>query len=313
MNGSSPSTPPILVTGAHRSGTTWVGRMLAAGRETAYISEPLNCWHRPGVLHAPVEQWYTYICPENEAHYLPAFEETLRLRYNLGAELRCLRSWRDVLRMARDWREFTAGRLRGRRPLLKDPFASFSIPWFVERLGCQVVVVIRHPAAFASSLKRLKWPFDFNDLLGQPLLMRARLEPFRGEMQAMLQAPDDLVGGACLLWRMLYQQAARYHEDLPGLLLVRHEDLSSQPLEGFQELYAALGLSFNRRARRAILDYSRPENPKETSTDAAHSVRLDSRANMESWKRRLGAEEVERIRRLTAPVADRYYTSQEWD
>ncbi len=31
---------PILVTGTHRSGTTWVGKMLAAGPSTAYISEP---------------------------------------------------------------------------------------------------------------------------------------------------------------------------------------------------------------------------------------------------------------------------------
>ena len=50
---------PILVTGAHRSGTTWVGKMLAASREVAYISEPLNKWHRPGVMAIPVEYWYT--------------------------------------------------------------------------------------------------------------------------------------------------------------------------------------------------------------------------------------------------------------
>ncbi|UCF28983.1 MAG: sulfotransferase family protein, partial [Chloroflexota bacterium] len=57
---------PILVTGAHRSGTTWVGKMLAAGRETAYISEPLNVWHRPGVLRVPTQYWYTYINEDNQ-------------------------------------------------------------------------------------------------------------------------------------------------------------------------------------------------------------------------------------------------------
>ena len=41
-------THPILVTGAHRSGTTWVGKMLAADADTGYISEPLNVLHRPG-------------------------------------------------------------------------------------------------------------------------------------------------------------------------------------------------------------------------------------------------------------------------
>jgi hypothetical protein len=93
---------PILVTGAHRTGTTWVGKMLAANPRTAYISEPLNLLHRPGVLRPPVQYWYTYICPENEADYLPAFQDTLRFRYHPLAEIVSLRSLKDVGRMGRD-------------------------------------------------------------------------------------------------------------------------------------------------------------------------------------------------------------------
>ena len=63
----------ILVTGAHRSGTTRVGRMLSAEKSTAYISEPLNVLHRRGVYGADVPHWYQYITAENEAQYLPAF------------------------------------------------------------------------------------------------------------------------------------------------------------------------------------------------------------------------------------------------
>ena len=65
--------PPILVTGAHRSGTTWVGKMLAADADTAYISEPMNVLHRPGVFRAPVKYWYTFINHENAPEYLSAF------------------------------------------------------------------------------------------------------------------------------------------------------------------------------------------------------------------------------------------------
>ena len=68
---------PILVTGAHRTGTTWVGKMLAASRQAAYLSEPLNLWHRPGVLRTPLQHWYTYICAENEQAYLPGLQATL--------------------------------------------------------------------------------------------------------------------------------------------------------------------------------------------------------------------------------------------
>lgn len=312
-NRQSGKLVPILVTGAHRTGTTWVGKMLAAGGQAAYISEPLNVLHRPGVLRSPVIHWYTYLCAENEGVYLPAFRETLAYRYHLGAEIRSLRSRKDLLRMGRDAGVFLAGWLRRQRPLLKDPFAVFSIPWFVERLGCQVVVTLRHPAAFASSLKRLGWNFDFGDLLAQPLLMRDLLEPYRPEMQDILDTPDDVIAQASLLWRMVYQSVARFRQQLPGIQLARHEDLSRQPVDCYRGLYSALGLDFTSRAQETILSASSADNPKEVSKKTVHAVRLDSAANLENWKGRLTPPEIARIRQLTAGVAAEYYPDEGWE
>jgi hypothetical protein len=296
---------PILVTGAHRSGTTWVGKMLCAGGQAAYISEPLNVLHRPGVMGAPVTRWYTTISAENEAGYLPALRRTLALRYNFGAELRALRSRHDLLRMGRDGWVFASGRLLRRRPLLKDPFAVFSIPWFVERLNCRVVVTVRHPAAFASSLKRLEWPFQMEDLLAQPVLMDGLLAPYRVQMESM--SPEDLLGRASLLWNLIYASVEVFRKEHPEIIVVRHEDLSREPAAGYRALYAALGLDFTPRAERAILHSSSAENPGEVSRAAVHSVRLDSRANLDNWKRRLSADEIARVRELTADVAEGYY------
>jgi hypothetical protein len=150
------SGSPILVTGAHRSGTTWIGKMLALSPEIGYISEPLNRWHRPGVMRAPVQYWYTYICADNEAEFLPALQETAQFNYHPWEEFRSLRSWKDALRMGRDGSIFLRGRVFHQRALLKDPFAVFSAPWFAQRLGSQVVISVRHPAAFVSSLVRLE-------------------------------------------------------------------------------------------------------------------------------------------------------------
>jgi hypothetical protein len=303
---------PILVTGAHRSGTTWVGKMIAASRQVAYISEPLNLWHRPGVLRAPVQHWYTYICDQNEALYLPALRETLAYRYHPWLELRSLRSRKDVLRMGRDFAIFMTSRILRRRPLLKDPFAVFSAPWFFERLGCQVVISVRHPAAFTSSLKRLGWDFDFGDLLAQPLLMQDWLESYRQQMQDLQRRPADVVEGGALLWRMIYQTVDEYRRRFPEFHIVRHEDLSRQPVPGFQELYRSLGLPFDERVKARIRQSSSAENPKEISKQAVHTVQLDSRANLDNWKRRLTGSEIERVRALTRGVAERFYSDQEW-
>lgn len=305
--------PPILVTGAHRTGTTWVGKMLAASGEAAYISEPLNVWHRPGVLRLPITRWYTYICPENEAVYLPPLCETLHFQYHAWAELRSIRSRKDALRMGRDWKTFLTGQVRRQRPLLKDPFALFSAPWFAGRLGCQVVITVRHPAAFASSLKRLRWPFEFQDLLAQPLLMRDWLEPYRDEMEAMLAYPEDVIAQASLLWKIVYRVVSEMQKRYPQFQVVRHEDLSLDPLGGYRALYAPLGLHFTPQAEAAVLSSSSSENPQEASRQAVHAFRLDSRANVNIWKGRLQPEEIARIRSLTEETASLYYPEIEWD
>ncbi len=302
---------PVLVTGAHRSGTTWVGKMLTASKQAAYISEPLNIYHRPGVMRTPTRHWYTYICPDNEQQYLPALLETLQFRYHTWAELHSIRSKKDALRMVRDWSIFTQGRLSNQLPLIKDPFAVFSAGWFAERLNCRVVITVRHPAGFASSLKRLDWPFEFHDLLEQPLLMRDWLEQYREEMQRFPE--DDLIGQSALLWRMIYQVVDGYQQRFPDFQIVRHEDLSLNPLDGFRDLYNALNLAFNDKAQTEIVQSSGTQNPSELSKHAVHAYKLDSRANLDNWKRRLTTEEILRIRQITEEVARRYYPEIQWE
>jgi hypothetical protein len=287
--------------------------MLAANGHVAYISEPLNVFHRPGVMQAPVERWYTYICRENETEFLPAFKETLDLSYRFWLETRSLRSIKDGLRMARDSSTFIWGKIFDQRALLKDPFAVFSAGWFAERLGCQVVFVVRHPAAFVSSLVRLSWPFDLSDLLEQPLLMRDWLEPFRAELEKAVRDKVGLVAQASLLWVMVYTAVDRLSADHPEMVVVRHEDLSLTPNLGYRQLYEGLGLEFNARASRTILESSAAGNPIQVSQQAVYATRLDSRANLSNWKRRLEPEDLRQIRALTSEAASRYYSPEEWE
>ena len=301
---------PILVTGAHRSGTTWVGKMLADDANTAYISEPLNVLHRPGVFRAKVLRWYEYICEENEKEYLPAYDELLDFDYHLWDEIRSIRSRKDFLRMGRDFLIFYNGSLHGQRALIKDPFAVFSIPWFAKKLNCKVVTTIRHPAAFASSLKSLNWSFDFKDLLDQPLLMRDHVGAYQDEMKSI--KADDVIGQAALLWKLIYRSVHSARELNPDFIVVRHEDLSRDPVSGYRDLYAKLGLDYTHKVEETILNSSSSENPVELSGKKVHSVKLDSRANVDSWRKRITEDELKRIRQMTEGVSDLFYSDGEW-
>ena len=302
--------PPILVTGTHRSGTTWIGKMLAADPSTAYISEPLNVMHRPGVFRAQVKYWYQYICKQNDSEYLSAFNELLEYEYHFWKELRSIRSLKDFLRMGRDFKTFYYGLEEGRRILIKDPFAVFSTLWFAQQLNFKVVIAVRHPLAFVSSLKRLNWPFNFQDLLDQPLLMRDYLEPFRSQMESAKSA--DVIGQSALLWMLIYHVVHTDRELNPDLILIRHEDLSRDPVNGFRNLYATLGLDYTSHVQEIILNSSNSDNPKELSRNKKHAVKLDSRASMDNWKKRLSEEEIKRVRKMTEEVSQLYYTEANW-
>jgi hypothetical protein len=284
--------------------------MLATGPSTAYISEPLNVLHRPGVFHTKVKHWYQYICEDNQDEFLRSFKELLELDYRLWDEIRSLRSRRDFLRMGRDFFIFYNGLMRGQRVLLKDPFAVFSLDWFAKCLNCKIVVTIRHPAAFASSLKRLGWPFEFQDLLDQPLLMRDFLEPYRDQMEAARS--DGIIGQSVLLWNLIYRSVHTMLERNPDFIAVRHEDLARDPVTRFQDLYKALDLDFTRRVEKTISSASSSDNPVEPSRKNIYNVKLDSRSNIDNWKKRLTQEEIDYIRKRTEKVSPLYYSDADW-
>ena len=234
----------------------------------------------------------------------------LAFRYPLGRELRHCRRPDHVLHTVKWWRDYRSW--RGRRPLVKEPHAVFSVDWFARRLQSDVVVTVRHPAAVVASWKRLGWSFDFGNVLEQPALMRETLAPFEQEMRDALDPSFDAVDRISLLWRIVYVIVDEMRERHPGVHLVRQEDLSQSPAAGFRELYRKVGLCFGDAAEAAVSSSSRAGNPEETSVERPHATTLDSAANLRNWRRRLTEEEIARIRAVTRDAAARYYTADDW-
>lgn len=287
--------------------------MLAAAPQIGYIKEPFHLQHRPGVCAARFERWFTYVTDENAGAYEAALARTLTFDYDVAAELKALRSPKDVARMGRDWGRFVYHRLRDVRPLMKDPLAFFSAEWLAKQFGMEVVVIVRHPAAFVSSLSRVGWWYDVRQFLEQPLLMRDLLGPFEDEIRAHVgHEREDMVAHAALLWKIIYATALRYREQHPDWLFVRHEDLSRRPTSSFRALYHRLGLPFTPEAKAKIEAYSGVENPAEAEEGRVHQLRRDSRANIWNWAERLSPAEIDQVRRATAEVADAFYTPEDW-
>ena len=69
---------PILLTGSHRSGTTWVGKIISASNSVGYIMEPFNISHpRSGLVGVKFDYWFQYINHENGSLYYEPIKKML--------------------------------------------------------------------------------------------------------------------------------------------------------------------------------------------------------------------------------------------
>ena len=306
---------PILVTGSHRSGSTWVGRMLSASPGLSYIHEPFNLdSYRLGVCGARFTRWMTYLTPESGRAYEPAFAEMLRFRYHYTHALSGARTPMDLVRALTRGFGFLRSRLARKRALIKDPIAIFSAAWLHETFGVQPVVLIRHPGAFVSSLVRLDWRFDFNDLLEQPDLMRDLLPSFEPAIREFAAAGTnaDPIEEVAFLWNVIHHVIGVYQQRYPHWIFLRYEDLAADPIPRFEELYRKLGLPFTEKVRRTIWASTNESNPATRDDRTPHVTRLDSKATARSWAKKLTPAQIERIRTITAEHAGRYYDPAEW-
>src|SRR6202049_1714797 len=198
------SIKTILVTGSPRSGTTWVGKMIASSPAVGYIQEPFFPGRRPGICGVTFPHPFAYVTDENGAAFYDHMKATLSFQFQYGAALAALKTPRDAAIMLKYGTEFHFSRARRAIPLVKDPVAVFSAEWLAKRFDMNVIVMIRHPAAFACSIRRLNWRHDFSNLLHQPLLMRDHLYPYEAEIMAFVKSERDILDQAALLWKLIY-------------------------------------------------------------------------------------------------------------
>jgi len=285
--------PPILVTGSHRSGSTWVGKMLALPSEVKYISEPFN----PIIGIKKINKWFLYINDKNEAEYQSEIERLLKFMGDVPFNLPAVKYWLNALRPGK------------KRPLLKDPIAAMSSDWLSSTFNMQVVVLLRHPAAFHSSLKRVNWHFDFNNFLDQTELMSDHLS----SLKPLIEKPNKTyVEEAGILWLCIYRVLDAFSQKHPDWIVVRHEDLSRNPVEEYQKLYQKLDLEFTNKIKAEIIKTSGGHNSAEAKQGQALDLNRDSRGLIKSWQKHLSQEEIKRIRELTEPLAHKYYSDQDW-
>jgi hypothetical protein len=269
--------------------------MLALSKNSLIAHEPFNIQPWAYALDGLAKYWFTYAPALPQRAALEAFSKVLQQRTRKIFLKNQLQHWIPPLR-------------RGRL-IIKDPIAALSSDWIAKNFDLDVIVLVRHPAAFAASLKRLGWWHPLEHFLKQTMLMQRHLEPYRAEIASK---PQDIVEQAAIIWKSLYSVLFTYLDSHPNWLVRKHEVLSVNPIAELRGLYEALGLEWTATVEENVVRYTRCGNPVDVPKGTVHQIRRDSVANITRWKETLTEEEIARVYEITRPISSSYYSNKDW-
>lgn len=305
---------PVLVTGIHRSGSTWIGKTISASKDVKYIHEPFNIimnWANPlaklGVKTrvSPFKYWFEYLDENVSIGHKKEVIQFVRDFYELNLttithELFKIRGFKDISVFKDEMKS------RKKRPLLKDPIAFFSSEFLAEELNCKVVVSVRHPAAFIASIIRKSWGFDFNDLLNQEQLMSKHLSKYNDDIIEYSRNNYSLIDQGILLWNIMYDFAYQLKvKNNPKFYFITHEALSENPMDEFKNIFKFLDLEFSNEVIMQI--------EKSTSGQVKNDLNRNALENIKSWKRVLTEDDIQKIKIRTEAVSNKFYDSDSWE
>lgn len=299
---SSNSNRPVLITGSHRSGTTFLGRVLAESKELGYVQEPSNP-NRSGPYPTTDLLYYQYLPKDYNGPLTKAFDAVLSWRWRLTFSLSVQKTWKKRAEVISRWLDFQRSRITGKRMLLKDPIAFFMAEWIEQRYNAQVVVCVRHPAAFVMSIETKQWRFNFDRWACQTE-MAPLFGPYWEQIVEFAKEEKPLRDGAILIWNAMYYVANNYRKDHSDWIFVRNEDVSLDPHSTFKELFQKLGLQYTAEVERYVR--------RNTSGSGMLDTSRDSKANAEKWKRFFTQEEQEYIKKETLAIWPFFYQESEW-
>ena len=279
---------PILVTGAHRSGTTWVGKMLALAPGVAYVHEPFNPLHRRRASARRRSSASSRVVTRGERGALPRRASSGRSRSTTRSapQLRALRTPArrrpDGARRARVRARAAARRAAARQGPDRAPVGGVARGALRDgrrRADPPSGRRSREPEAAAAG-RTASATFLQDGRL--PELVR----PSRPRSASRPSGRASIVEQAALLWRILYAAVDGYRRAAPGLggRAARGRSRATRSATFEAALRAARARAGRERRASEIERSSAPDNPPEARSK--HDVRVASAENLGRWRAR---------------------------
>ena len=283
----------ILITGSTRSGTTYVGQVLAENNDLIYLWEPFQVGLKERNPAGVFDYWFEYLEEDSPKEkivldYLQRYanlnkQDLLRLRTrNLG---RLSFELKNIIKKI----QFN---FRGKyRFILKDPIAFYSAEWLYQQFeNLKVIVMIRNPVSIIESYKRLNWDIGFIEMKRQEKLLRQLPIECVSLINEYSNSRVDIVDKGILFWKIIYKKAFDYQEKYRNQwLFIKLEDLEEN----------------EETIMKTIFDYCQLEYSKIRKASDQKWLKNASISNVRR-KKILSRKEIDKIKESTYDIAQNF-------
>jgi len=305
-NKKSSSMRGIVVTGMHRSGTTFVGEILKRYNNTSLIHEPFNREYGLKGLDS------VYACDLNNDHYNFSLLMLNNLLKGNAKYVRKAQGDSFPKAIARfvaggntsvDTKRYRFKRLFNQKlmPVIKDPFLVLLTRMLLNN-DFGVIIIIRHPAAVWNSLLRMGWKLDVSTL-GCSNLFAA---DSKVSSIPDLQSQSEVVK-FCALWRVIYSYVVALG-DHPRLYKITHEEICNNPQQFLNQLSNRYRL-LPSRSLLPFIDKSMNSHLVSITGNQLHAFNRDSQQLSTAWIGALSENDEMTIRELTGDLVEKIYGS----
>ncbi len=288
----------LVICGLPRSGTTFLGQVVARDQRVTVIHEPLN--KDFGVQDVP--QWFPELQQSTSEgadaelleliddiiHAEATWTRTAPSEYSLATRLsKTIYGGSGGLA----WAKLGFTKWLKRWPshvCWKDPFATFLVEHLMQTYGARVVGLIRHPGALYVSQSRQYLP-SYSDWT----VSSGDAETHHLEQVAALWIKQA---------HYFSEMATRYE----NFLLLTHEDLCCSPLDQAERVCTHFDIELTTEMIEFI-KHSTEGNKITATPGKLHSFRRNSRQLIDDWRTDISEEHAHQLRTLVGNNISPFY------
>lgn len=324
----------IMISGARRSGTTFVGKVMSKQQESAYFFEPFN--KDQGAKYLP-NLWYPCLNENNIDEYLSRTLDEIygeqRVSYkvslygenyvwwdlnrldliknlftNFSNEKILMRLARILFKNRSNF-EYYKYKLSSniKNIIYKDPLASLSTELLTNRYHIKNIIMLRHPYSYYYSMKKQGWGANpYENFFSQPEILEKH---YRMVDHYLKKYGSSIEIFSLIEYLVVYSQLLKHRGD-KNYLFVKHEDLAQEPILTFEKIFKFSHIPFSKKVKDYI--YKNTNSSNKSDTKVVSNTKRDSKSLLKNWQGKLNDKELSIIKDITFETVKELYDIEEW-